>query len=58
MFHKLHVLGMNGDLWDRVRGLYTTICIDDTKEPIHCVRHVLCLILIYAETDLFGCFNE
>ena len=19
-FHKLHVLGMNGDLWDRVRG--------------------------------------
>ena len=21
MFHKLHVLGMNDDLWDRVRGL-------------------------------------
>ena len=21
MFHKLHVLGMNGDLLDRVRGL-------------------------------------
>ena len=20
-FHKLHILGMNGDLWDRVRGL-------------------------------------
>ena len=20
-FHKLHVLGMNDDLWDRVRGL-------------------------------------
>ena len=20
-FHKLHVLGMNADLWDRVRGL-------------------------------------
>ena len=21
MFHKLHVLGMNGDLWHKVRGL-------------------------------------
>ena len=21
MFYKLHVLGMNDDLWDRVRGL-------------------------------------
>ena len=21
MFHKLHVLGMNGDLWDKVHGL-------------------------------------
>ena len=21
MFHKLHVLGMNDDLWDKVRGL-------------------------------------
>ena len=21
MLHKLHVLGMNDDLWDRVRGL-------------------------------------
>ena len=21
MYHKLHVLGMNDDLWDRVRGL-------------------------------------
>ena len=20
-FHKLHVIGLNGDLWDRVRGV-------------------------------------
>ena len=24
-FHKLHVLGMNDDLWDRVRGLGSEI---------------------------------
>ena len=31
MFHKLHVLGMNDDLWDRVHGygskIYGSVCI-------------------------------
>ena len=27
MFHKLHVFGMNDDLWDRVRGVgRETLC--------------------------------
>ena len=37
-FQKLHDLGMNDDLWDRVRGLYTTIYINDMKKPIHSIQ--------------------
>ena len=30
-FHKLHVLGMNDDLWDRVRGLGSENLLPATK---------------------------
>ena len=32
MFHKLHVLGMNDDLWDRVRGLGSEIQLNSVAE--------------------------
>ena len=32
-FHKLHVLGMSDDLWDKVRGLGSEINRDDVNKP-------------------------
>ena len=34
MFHKLHVLGMKDDLWDKVRGLGTIFQAEQSSDSL------------------------